>query len=145
MPKRILLYPLIFMLLAACAGYQPPRHDPALYPHRYKGYDLAFAWETGREAGSVTVEGFVKNNRNAFLRGLELTAELVDNEGRRLSTATFFFIPDLVQLDETRPFDLKLSVPPGSAPKRLRFLYKYHELWDGGSGVLYFHSFEVNL
>lgn len=145
MPKRMLLYPLIFMLLAACAGYQPPRYDPALYPHRYKGYDLALSWKTGLEGGNLTVEGLVRNNRNAYLRGLELTLELLDSEGRRLSAATFFSIPDLVQLDEIRPFDLKLPVPPGSAPKRLRFLYKYYELWEGGSGGLYFHTFEADL
>lgn len=144
MPKRIALYSLIFILLAGCTGYRPPRYDPALYPSRHKAYDLAFAWKTGREGPGLTVEGFVRNNRYAYLRGLELTLELIDDNGRKLSEATFFFIPDLIQLDEVKPFDLKLPVPPDTVPKRLRFQYKYYLLEEGGSGGLYFHTFEAN-
>lgn len=146
MPKKMLLYPVIVTLLAACTGYRPPRFEPALYPRSYKAYDLAFAWKTGREGSDLMVEGFVRNNRYAYLQGLELTLELMDAEGRELSEATFFFIPDLVQLDDIKPFDLKLPVPPDSVPKHLKFRYKYYLAGDGGAyQTPYFYSFEAEL
>lgn len=144
MAMRIVLYSLMFTLLAACTGYRPPRFDSALYPHCYQGYDLALSWRTGRDGSSVTIDGFVRNNRNAFLRGMELTLELLDDRGRKLSAATFFFIPDLIQLDELKPFDLKLPLPPDTVPKRLKFRYKYY-LHGEGYQTPYFHSFEAEL
>ncbi len=145
MSKRIVLYSLMLTLLSACTGYRPPRYDPALYPHCYRAYDLALAWKTGREGAGVTVDGFVRNNRNAFLRGLELTIELMDDREKKLSEATFFFIPDLIQLDEMKPFDLKLPVPADAVPKRLKFRYKYYLYEEGEAGQIYFQTFEENL
>jgi hypothetical protein len=146
MLKKKMLATLAALLLSSCAGYVPPRYDPALYPHCYRGYDLALAWKTGREGANLTVEGFIRNNRNTYLQGLDLTVTLLDEKGKKLSKADFLFIPDLIQLDEIKPFDVKLRIPPDTKPKRLRFHYGYHLRGDGGSyGVPYFYDFEAEL
>ena len=144
--RTTILATLAALILSSCAGYVPPRYDPALYPHCYRGYDLALAWKTGREGVNLTVEGFIRNNRNAHLQDLELTITLLDEKGKRLSTATFFFIPDLIQLDEIKQFDVKLRIPPEAAPTRLKFHYSYHLRGDGGGyGIPYFYDFETHL
>jgi hypothetical protein len=146
MRKKMMLATLAALLLSSCAGYVPPRYDPALYPHCYRGYDLALAWKTGREEGNLTVEGFIRNNRHSYLHGLELTVTLLDEKGKEPSTATFFFIPDLIQPDEIKPFDVKLRIPPDAVPLLLKFRYLYHLRGEGGVyGTPYFYDFEADL
>ena len=146
MHKYSVLVSLAFLLLSSCAGYVPPRYDPALYPHCYRGYDLALAWKTRREGANLTVEGFIRNNRNAYLQGLDLTVTLLDEKGKKLSKADFLFIPDPIQLDEIKPFDVKLRIPPEAVPKRLKFRYSYRLYGEGRSyGIPYFYDFEVDL
>jgi hypothetical protein len=146
MRKKIMLAILATLLLSSCAGYVPPRYDPALYPHCYRGYDLALAWKTGREGVDLTVEGFIRNNRNTYLLGLDLTVTLLDEKEKKLSTATFLFIPDLIQLGEIKPFDVKFRIPPDAVPTRLKFRYSYHLPGDGGGhGIPYFYDFEADL
>jgi hypothetical protein len=146
MLRKMMLVTLAALLLSSCAGYVPPRYDPALYPHCYRGYDLALAWKTGRDGANLTVEGFVRNNRYAYIYGLDLTVTLLDEKGKKLSTATFFFIPDPIQPDEIKPFDVKLRIPLDAVPKRLMFSYSYHLRGEGGVfGIPYFHDFEADL
>ena len=146
MRNKMILATLAALLLSSCAGYVPPRYDPALYPHCYRGYDLALAGKTGREGANLTVEGFIRNNRNAYILGLDLTVILLDEKGKKLSKADFLFIPDLIQLDEIKPFDVKLRIPPDAVPHRLRFHYLYHLRGEGGShGIPYFYDFEADL
>lgn len=142
----MMLVSLAALFLSSCAGYVPPRYDPALYPHCYRGYDLALAWKTGRDGVDLAVEGFVRNNRHAYLHGLELTVTLLDGKGKKLSTADFPFIPEMIQLDEIKPFDVKLRIPPDAVPTRLKFRYRYHLHGEGGMyGTPYFYDFEADL
>jgi len=146
MIDKLILATLAAFLLCSCAGYVPPRYDPALYPHCYRGYDLALAWKTGREGANLTIDGFIRNNRNTYLQSLDLTVTLLDEKGKKLSKADFLFIPDPIQPDEIKPFDVKLRIPPDAVPKRLKFHYSYRLYGEGRSyGIPYFHDFEADL
>ena len=136
----------ISLLMAACAAQLPVRCDPALYTHCYKGFDLDVAWKTRRDGANLAVLGAITNNRNEFLRDLELTVTLLDDQGKKLSSADFMFIPNIIRLDEIKPFGLMLTVPPGSAPQRLKFRYSYYQTGNGiGFHLPFFYEFEADL
>jgi hypothetical protein len=145
MKKLAMFLTSVFFLIPACRGYIPPRYDPALYPHTYKHYDLTLFWKADHVEGVYAIAGFIKNTRYAYIRDLELSASLLDERGKGLAKAHFFFIPTLLPMDELAPFDLSLSVKPGDRPAKIRFFYRYH-LAEGDYGdIPYFYSFETDI
>ncbi len=144
MAMRIIGAAVVLVLFTACHGYTPPRYDPALYPRTSKFYDLTWFWKTEKGAGAYAIEGFAKNTRYGYIRDLELTAALLDGEGKRLSETRFFFFPGPMAMDDMEPFTLSLPFKPGEKPAKIRFTYQYR-LVEQEYGSPYFYSFETEL
>jgi hypothetical protein len=98
----------MLFLLTACHGYSSPRFDPALYPRTHPFYELTYFWKVVKTDSAITIQGFAKNIRFAYVEELELTATLLDDSGKSLSEATFFFFPNQIPMDGMEPFTLNL-------------------------------------
>ena len=144
MLHRLVLLALIGLLLASCHGYRPPQFDPALYPRTYQQFDLTLNWRVERSATAYTIEGFARNTRFTSMHGLEITGTLLDESGRKLSDATFFFFPRQLDMDDTAPFTLSLPLAAGVTPAKLRLFYRYRAGKGSDSDKTpWFQSFEV--
>ena len=145
MASKISVIIVAFFLLTACQGYIVPKYDPLLYPKSYKFYDLSLFWRTAQNDKVVSIDGFVKNTRYAYIRDLELTATLLDEGGKKISEHTSFLLPITMSMDEYAPFSFSLPVTPGSKPEKIKFYYRYF-LAERGYGMSpYFYSFTVDL
>src|SRR6266568_575501 len=130
---------------AACTGYVMPRYTPQEYPTSYRSYDLTLFWKSTRQPGSLTIEGFVRNTRYAYLQDLELSATLLDATGRELGRKGFLFPQTRIAVDDTLPFDLTISLKQGDEPKRVRFFYKYRVAEHDYDSTPYVYDFEADL
>src|ERR671931_639497 len=125
MTGKNLVAALTFLMMTGCSGYAPPRYDPTLYPHSHRFYDLTLFWNVTREGTTVTIPGFVKNTRFAYVKDLELTGTLLDEEGSKLGEATYYFFPRLIEMDEVVPFTLKMVLKEERQAAKVRFFYRY--------------------
>lgn len=138
----LLLLAALLLTVTACAPVGPTVERDRVYPRSYAFYDLKVSWETARDAGGITVNGTVKNTSFYYLRDLELTAGPMDAGGKVLAEETFFFFPNLLSLDETAPFTIRVPLKEGESPVRIRFIYRYRLAEEGKHGSPRFHSFE---
>lgn len=145
MKLRIITLAIAMCLLGACTGYTPQRYDPALYPRSYRFYDLALFWRIDRDATRITIPGFVRNTRYAYIKDLELSATLLDEKGKAIGEATMFFFPRLLAMDELAPFTLNIPLKSGAQPAKLKFFYRYRLAERGYGGSPYFYSFETEI
>ena len=134
----------LLLALTACSGYVAPRYTPQEYPASYKSYDISLFWKSVRQPGSVTIAGFVRNTRYAVLGDLELTAILLDADGRELGKKSSLIIPTRIAIDETVPFDLTIRLKQPGEPKRLRFFYRYRMAERDYDTSPYSYYFEVD-
>lgn len=131
MKRLILVWALMAALLGACTTYRDTsRQKLETLPQRYSQFDLMLAWQTTVVGGNTFVEGAVKNQRYAYMYGLEIWVAVLDTAGKVVARSVSFVIPSQLGMDETAEFSLKL--PVAAAPgTRLRFTYKYFGS-DGG-------------
>ena len=135
---------LLGLILALAFGCVSSRQlEP--YPHSHRAYDLAIDWKTSKQGAALTIAGTATNVRFAQMKGLELTATLLDGSDKVLAEKTFLFIPQLIRMDESAPFTITLPYQAGTVPAKLRFFYRYRYGEERHEGILDFHSFEVEL
>lgn len=145
MRKAGILLAVIFSVMTGCATYTPPKFDPALYPHAHRSYDLTLFWNVTRAGSVVTIPGFVKDTRFAYIRDLELTATLFDSGGKKVTEATFLFFPRQISMDELVPFTLNIALSAGQNPAKIRFFYRYRLPERDYGDTPYFYTFEEEL
>lgn len=145
MLRRRLLVILFCLGLVGCSGYTPPRFEPALYPNSHAAYDLTLFWRLDRTGNGFTVAGFVKNTLYAEIKGLEVTATLLDGSGKRLGEDTFLFFPRQIAMDDLVPFNLNLRLPAGTHPVTIRFFYRYRVSEERIAGSPYSQTFDAEL
>ena len=133
------------LTLAGCTTPALMAPKPQSYPNMVAYYDLAISWGVTRDGG-ITINGAVNNRSYYYLRDLELTATLLGPGGTSLGEKTFFFFPNQLSLDETAPFTLVIPLKQGTAPEKIRFLYRYRHAEERETRATpYFQSFEVPL
>lgn len=143
---------IMLVFLTACAA--PVKEldaNPPFSPHRYRYYDVEILWKSERTDDLIRIEGTVNNLRYYFLRDLELTAGLLDEQGEVLTRETYATFPTFIRTHETVPFRLELRVKPGQSPRRVKFSYTYlladtYESYGyPRDDVPHFNSFESDL
>jgi len=142
---RWLLLLCLLLGLAGCQTYLQSTLDPQKYSQHYKFYDLEFFWKNDHTPDSYSIEGLVQNNRYANVRDLELSATLLQKDGKELATSTFYFFPNLLSIDEKAPFTLVLPIKQGQQPAKLKFFYRYRLAEHGYEQSPYFYSFIIDL
>lgn len=140
---RFLALMTLLALMTGCAAADRSTIPSNTYRNSYSFYDLLVSWETASDMGIVTISGTLKNQSYYYLRDPELTAVLIDAEGKAIAQDTFFFFPRQFALDEIAPFTIRLPVKEGQFPSRIRFTYRYRLAEEGMLGTLRFHSFEA--
>lgn len=140
---RFLALMTLLAIMTGCAAAYHSAIPSNTYRNSYSFYDLLVAWETASDKGIVTISGTLKNQSYYYLRDPELTAVLLDDEGKAIAEGTFFFFPRQFALDEIAPFTIRLPVKEGQVPYRIRFTYRYRLAEEGVLGSPRFHSFEA--
>lgn len=132
-------------LLAACHGYVAPRDLLENCPNIRKSYDLTLCWKIARSAAGFTITGYAVNTRFSYIEGLELTATILDEQGRTLGEATNFFIPNLIAMDDTAPYSMAVPLRAEEKPARIKFFYRYGLTKLDNGGTPNFSSFETDI
>ena len=146
MTKRLIVAALLLLTVAGCAGYRKELDvNPPFAPHRFRSYDLEVIWQAEQGADGIHLAGTVVNRRDYFLHDLELTARLLDREGKVLARETYTAFPTYIPPGTDAPFRMKLRTPPGKV-ERVRFSYVYWlteapPAFRGYDDVPYFGSF----
>jgi hypothetical protein len=126
MRVRSIIAILLLLVTAACSTYRREFDaNPPFAPHYYRNFDVEVAWQAERSGRDVRLFGSVTNHRYAYLRDVELTARLLDEKGNILARETDADFPTYIQAGKAAPFQMKLSLPEGITPARLRFNYTY--------------------
>ena len=86
---------------------------------------MEVAWQAARTGRDISLSGTVTNLRYAYMRDLELTTRLLDEKGGVLARETLADFPTYIPSGQAAPFHMKLRLPDGTAPTRLRFSYTY--------------------
>lgn len=132
----------LLALVTGCATAERSAISHNTYRNTYSFYDLMISWETTSDTAGVIINGTLKNQSYYHLRDPELTAVLLDSEGKAIADGTFFFFPSQLALDEIAPFTIRIPVKEGQPPDRVRFTYRYRLAEEGLLGTPRFHSFE---
>ncbi|CAG0995928.1 hypothetical protein [Geobacter sp.] len=134
---------ILFALMTGCAAAERSTIPDRTYHNSYSFYDLMISWETTSDNGGVTISGTMKNQSYYYLSDPELTAALLNVDGKIFAEGTFFFFPHQLALDEIAPFTIRIPVKEGQLPYRIRFTYRYRLAEEGWFGSPRFHSFET--
>jgi hypothetical protein len=126
MRLRSIIIILLLLATVACSAYRTEFDDnPPYAPHFYRKFDVEIAWQAARTGRDIRLSGTVTNRRYAYMRDLELTAWLLDEKGDVLAEETFTDFPTYIPSGKAAPFNVKLRLPDGEGPARLRFRYNY--------------------
>lgn len=137
---------LTFLLfMTGCATTEQAVIPGPAYPNSHTSYDMLFAWKTTWDNTDITISGTMKNQSYYYITEPELTAAILDREGKIIAQGAFIFFPHQMALDETAPFAIRIPFPGGQPPYRIRFTYRYRLAEEGRSGAPRFHSFDANL
>jgi len=142
--KKMVCLGAALSLLACCHAYVPPQSLPENCTFNHLTFDLRFCWKVVRGPGGFTVPGYVTNSRYDAISGLELTATLLDDQGKPLGEASYFVIPPQLQIDETSPFTLVIPVTSAARPAQIKFLYRYR-LAERAADQTNYNSFVTDL
>ncbi|WP_243371144.1 hypothetical protein [Geotalea sp. SG265] len=121
MVQNVLLA-MAMLLATACAGQQ--KQTTANLPtttHQCGIHDICVSWQPVTTDTGICIEGTVVNNRQLKpYEPLELTAELLDDQGKVLAKGSRHFAESF-----TGPEDFRIEIPmdTGKAPKCLKFTY----------------------
>jgi hypothetical protein len=126
MRVRSIIAVLLMLATAACSTYRREFDaNPPFAPHYYRNFDVEVAWQAERSGQEIRLSGAVTNHRYAYLRDLELKGRLLDEKGNMLARETVGDFPTYIPAGNSAPFQIKLNLPKGTTPARLRFNYTY--------------------
>ena len=122
-------YAVIILLLlatAACSTYRPEFDaNPPYAAHFFRNRDVGVVWQAQAAGQEIRLSGTITNHRYAYMRDLELTARLLGEKGGVLARETLIDFPTYIPSGQSAPFQIRLHLPEGASPVRLRFNYTY--------------------
>ncbi len=125
MAARFLLAALVFSTITGCAHYRKELDDrPPFSEHSFRYFDLEVHWRSRDLGETLRISGTIRNLRSFFLENLEVTARLVDSQGKVFARGTASDFPTDVSPGATEPFELVIPTR-GKKTERIRFSYLY--------------------
>jgi hypothetical protein len=126
MNLRYVLTILLLLATAACSTYRTEFDaNPPYASHFFRNRDVEVAWQAENSSQEIRLSGTVTNHRYAYMRDLELTTRLLGEKGAVLVKETRIDFPTYIPSGQGAPFQMKLRIPEGASPARLRFNYTY--------------------
>lgn len=124
---RCIVAILLVLTVAGCVGYHKELdNNPPYSAHRFRYYDLEIDWRTEHQGdGTLLLTGTVNDLRSDYLWDMELTARIVDRQGKVLSRHTFTDFPTYLAPGKPEPFRMEFTLAPGVQPERIHFSYYY--------------------
>lgn len=121
---RIALVLAVLALLPACAT--APKPNPAAgYSFIHREFDLHWAWSTKQVGQDLQVDGLLKNVRYPRVESLEVNVALLDKSRKTIARGTSFPVPQPIDVDDYRPFDVVLKNARISEGDLLQFVVNY--------------------
>src|SRR6266540_449174 len=149
MAKVLLIVTLLLLpAIWGCSHYRKEiDSNPPFASHHFRYYDVAISWQAEKTTNGIRLAGTVTNLRSFYLRDLELTARLVDEQGKVMARGHFADFSNYIPPGKTETFRLEVASPPAITPEKVRFTYVYWlaeepPAFRGYSDVPYFGSFE---
>ena len=147
MARLFMLAALLLLTTAGCAGYHKELDsNPAFSAHHFRYYDLEVDWQAERSDGAIRLSGTVSNLRSYFLQDLELTARLVNKQGKVFARESYADFPNYLPPGKAESFRLEIRIPAGMEAEQVHFSYYYWlaeapPVFRGHGDVPYFGNF----
>jgi len=126
MLKWLFRIALLLLVVAGCSVYHKELDgNPAFSSHRFSYYDVEIAWRSKGHGDKLQVAGTVRNLRSYYLRDFEITARLVDQQGKIFDRQTYADFSTYIPPGSKEPFRMEFHLPPGSQIKQIHFSYYY--------------------
>jgi hypothetical protein len=123
----------LLLSLAGCASFHDANRERLeSFPQHYAQFDAILGWEVRGVGGETVIDGGFRNIRFYAMDNIEIWVEVNDSAGKRLARSVAFLVPNLVRMEETAPFTVKLPVRAAPGTK-LHFTYKYNGMDGAGS------------
>lgn len=135
---------ILLLSMNGCVVTKQAARPGITYTNSHTSYDMQFTWKTTRGDASVTISGTMTNQSYYYIAEPELTAALLDRDGKIIAQEAFIFFPHQMALDETAPFTVRVPYNEKQAPYRIRFTYRYRLAEEGLSSPPRIHSFDAN-
>lgn len=131
--------------LTACASTNVAKPSPAAgYTFRHDDFDFRYAWKTSRSGEGLRIDGLIKNIRYPQIEDLDVTVSLL-NKGRDvISEGVSFPVPQLMNKNDYRSFDVVFKDVNPSEVDQLRFRVGYRASDGGTLGIIWKSSFTVS-
>jgi hypothetical protein len=78
-----------------------------------------------RNNNDILISGVVSNMRSYYLQRLQLTARLMNEQGKVIARGTYVTFPDYLAPGTPAPFLLEFHLPHGTLVKQVHFSYIY--------------------
>jgi hypothetical protein len=126
MAKRFVLAALLLLATMGCAGYHKELDlNPAFSAHHFSYYDLGINWRAEQNGDTIRLSGTLANLRSSVLQDIELSARLVDKQGKVFARGSYTDFPPYLPPGKSEPFRLEFRIPPGMKAEQVRFSYYY--------------------
>lgn len=138
MAKQLLVTLLMLLSCSGCTFFcKEIDANPPFSPHHFCYNEVEVNWQAEQGADGVRLSGTVRNLSPRYLQDLELTARLVNEQGRVIARGTAMSFPVYLAPDKPAPFHLDFHLPSGAQVKRVHFSYLFWVSEGGPSFRVY--------
>ena len=142
MKMRMLMCLLAAAISSGCVGATSRTIVMENYPARHAMFDVTFGWKKVDTANSVTLDGYVRNNRYFQIADLIVTVVLLDAQGKEKAREDFVFVPSRIPMDTAAPFNVTLKNAARSGDT-FKFVYHYDGLQGREDATKWLNSFDA--
>ena len=133
----------VLISLTACATSDAVKHNPAeTFTYQHRAFDLRYAWKTSQTDQGVRVDGLIRNIRYANIERIDIKVSLLNKAHQLISEGVAYPVPQPIQINEYRNFDLLLKNAKISEGDLLQFLVNYSAS-EGQNGINWTSNFTV--
>ena len=133
MLRRVAVSLAVLLSLTACAASTVKQNPAADFAFIHKAFDLRYAWNTRQTDQGVRIDGLIKNLRPPRVENVEIRVRLVNQAHKRSSEGVAFPIPQPIDENDYRSFELRLPHAELAAGDQLQFITSYDVAAGQGS------------
>jgi hypothetical protein len=141
--RRVAVSLAVLFTLSACAAPTVKQNPAADFAFIHKDFDLRYAWNASQTDQGVRIDGLIKNLRFPKVENLEIQVRLVNKAHKVSSSGAAFPIPQPIDANDYRSFELRLPHAELAEGDQLQFITSY-VIAVGQGSISWISNFTVN-